>query len=70
MPALPSATTWGESFDHALEMARDVIELTLDVMHAEHEPLPDDVIDLPDGIDLRYAMTLHFNDPAEHSPLP
>ena len=30
VPALPGCHTWGESFEHALEMARDAIDLYLE----------------------------------------
>lgn len=65
VPALPSAFTWGESIGHALEMAREAIELTLEDMWDIGETLPESDAAAPTGVDLHYVYTLHFHDPAE-----
>lgn len=40
VPALPEINTWGESPEHALEMAREAIGLALDVRREYGDPIP------------------------------
>lgn len=40
VPALPEAHTWGETPEHALEMAREVIMLCLDERRARGDEIP------------------------------
>ncbi|HET9096505.1 MAG TPA: type II toxin-antitoxin system HicB family antitoxin [Candidatus Baltobacteraceae bacterium] len=40
VPALPEAHTWGETPEHAIEMAREVIQLCLDERRARGEDIP------------------------------
>ena len=42
VPALPGCVTWGESFDHAVEMAREAIELWLEELQEHGEPIPEE----------------------------
>ena len=65
VPALPYCHTWGDSIWHALEMARDAIEVTLEALHDDRELLPDDITETPAGVDPHYVYTLHFHDPAD-----
>lgn len=40
VPALPGCHTWGDSFEHALDMAREAIDLYLEDLKANHERPP------------------------------
>ena len=40
VPALPEAHTWGDTPEHALEMAREVIQLCLDERRANGDECP------------------------------
>ena len=40
VPALPEAHTWGESVEHALEMAREVIQLVVEERISRGEYIP------------------------------
>ena len=42
VPALPGCHTWGDSKDHAVEMAREAIDLYLKELRAHQEPQPSD----------------------------
>jgi antitoxin HicB len=42
VPALPGCVTWGESFDHAVAMAREAIELWLEELQEHGEPIPEE----------------------------
>lgn len=42
VPALPGCITWGETVDHAIEMAKEAIVAYVDVLKEEGEPVPDD----------------------------
>ncbi|HMQ76855.1 MAG: type II toxin-antitoxin system HicB family antitoxin [Flavobacteriales bacterium] len=42
VPALPGCITYGESIDHALSMAKEAIELYVETLEAEGDPVPDD----------------------------
>jgi len=42
VPALPGCVTWGTSFDHAVAMAREAIELWLEEMLEHGEPIPEE----------------------------
>ncbi|MCB9184878.1 MAG: type II toxin-antitoxin system HicB family antitoxin [Flavobacteriales bacterium] len=42
VPALPGCVTYGESIDHALSMAKEAIELYVETLEAEGDPIPDD----------------------------
>ena len=42
VPALPGCITWGETVEHALEMAKEAIKGYIEVLQEEGEPVPDD----------------------------
>lgn len=42
VPALPGCVTWGHSFDHAVQMAREAIELWLEQMQELGQPIPEE----------------------------
>jgi antitoxin HicB len=42
VPALPGCITWGESVDHAIEMAKEAIVAYVEVLKEEGETVPDD----------------------------
>lgn len=42
VPALPGCITYGEDIDHALAMAKEAIELYVETLEAEGDPIPDD----------------------------
>lgn len=42
VPALAGCVTYGESVDHAMSMAQEAIELYVETLKAEGEPVPDD----------------------------
>jgi antitoxin HicB len=42
VPSLPGCITWGETIEHALEMAKDAIEGYIAVLQEEGEQVPDD----------------------------
>jgi antitoxin HicB len=42
VPALPGCVTWGDSFDHAVDMAREAIELWLEELQEHGEPIPEE----------------------------
>jgi antitoxin HicB len=46
VPALPEVATQGETVEDALAMAREAIELSLEVRRDEGEPIPADVTPL------------------------
>ena len=42
VPTLPGCVTWGANFDHAVEMAREAIELWIEEMSEHGEPIPEE----------------------------
>ncbi|MBK7382420.1 MAG: type II toxin-antitoxin system HicB family antitoxin [Flavobacteriales bacterium] len=42
VPALPGCVTFGETIEHAMAMAKEAIELYVETLQAEGEPVPDD----------------------------
>jgi antitoxin HicB len=44
VPSLPGCVTWGEDYDQALAMAREAIELYLEVLVEDGKPIPQDPI--------------------------
>ncbi len=42
VPALPGCVTFGENIDHAMEMAKEAIELYVETLQAEGDLVPDD----------------------------
>jgi predicted RNase H-like HicB family nuclease len=53
VPALPGCITWGENIDHAIEMAKEAIEVYIESMVANNEMVPDE------SKTLEYALTLN-----------
>jgi antitoxin HicB len=52
VPALPGCITYGETVDEAISMAREAIELYVDSLVANNEPVPDE------SNTLEYSLTL------------
>jgi antitoxin HicB len=46
VPALPEVVTYGETEQEALQMAREAIELALEVRRDDGDDIPDDVVPL------------------------
>lgn len=42
VPALPGCVTWGTSFDHAVTMAREAIEVWLETLQELGQPIPEE----------------------------
>jgi len=42
VPALPGCVTFGENVDHAIDMAREAIELYIEELQSRNEDIPDD----------------------------
>jgi antitoxin HicB len=42
VPALPGCITYGENIDHAINMAKEAIELYVESLVAHNEPIPDE----------------------------
>ena len=42
VPALPGCVTWGDTFDHSVEMAREAIEVWLEELQEHGEPIPEE----------------------------
>jgi predicted RNase H-like HicB family nuclease len=53
VPALPGCITWGENIDHAIEMAKEAIEIYIESMVANNETVPDE------SKTLEYTLTLN-----------
>jgi len=52
VPALPGCITFGENVDHAIQMAREAIELYIEELQARGEDVPDD------STTLEYSLNL------------
>jgi predicted RNase H-like HicB family nuclease len=52
VPALPAIVTEGDTYEHALEMARDAIQLYVDSLIADKRPVPEEA-------PLTHAITTH-----------
>lgn len=59
VPALPGCVTWGDSFDHAVSMAIEAIELWLETMAERGEPIPEER-----GIARPVKLGVHVRRPA------
>ncbi|MBI2257620.1 MAG: type II toxin-antitoxin system HicB family antitoxin [Flavobacteriia bacterium] len=42
VPSLPGCVTYGENVDHAIEMAKEAIELYLEELKEQGQEIPDD----------------------------
>jgi predicted RNase H-like HicB family nuclease len=47
VPSLPGCVTWGEDYEHAMAMAKEAIELYLEVLVEMGQSIPIDTIDAP-----------------------
>lgn len=54
VPALPGCITYGDNIDHAMTMAKEAIELYVETLRAEGDPVPDD------SRTLEYSMVVGF----------
>ncbi|MBK7944696.1 MAG: type II toxin-antitoxin system HicB family antitoxin [Flavobacteriales bacterium] len=54
VPALPGCITYGESIEHAMAMAKEAIELYVETLQAEGDPVPDD------SRTLEYALVVGY----------
>jgi len=52
VPALPGCMTYGENIDEAIAMAKEAIELYIESLEANNEPVPDE------SNTLEYALTV------------
>lgn len=52
VPALPGCITFGETVEHAIEMAKEAIELYIEELQERGEEIPDDTDTL------EYSLTL------------
>ncbi len=52
VPALPGCITFGENVDHAIEMAKEAIELYIEELQERGESIPDD------STTLEYSLNL------------
>ena len=50
-PALPGCHTWGYTYEHALEMIQEAVELFIEVMQEDGERIPeDDFVEGEEGV--------------------
>ncbi|HNR29909.1 MAG TPA: type II toxin-antitoxin system HicB family antitoxin [Candidatus Hydrogenedentes bacterium] len=56
VPALPGCVTWGADYEHALAMAREAIQLYLEVLADEGQPIPEEPDSAP--LDALVQVTL------------
>jgi len=59
VPALPGCVTWGETFDQAVHMAREAIELWLENLVDNGEPIPEE-----GGVPRPVKLGVHVRRPA------
>jgi antitoxin HicB len=52
VPALPGCITYGVNIEHAIEMAKEAIELYIEELQAQNENIPDDSNTLEYSINL------------------
>ena len=52
VPALPGCVTYGDDIDNARAMAKEAIELYLEILKEKGEPIPDD------GNTLEYSINI------------
>lgn len=52
VPALPGCITYGENIDHAMEMAKEAIELYISELKEKGQEIPDD------SMTLEYSLNL------------
>lgn len=54
VPALPGCITFGDSIEHAMQMAKEAIQLYVETLQAEGDAIPDD------SRTLEYSMVVGF----------
>jgi antitoxin HicB len=59
VPSLLGCVTWGDTFDHAVSMAREAIELWLEELSERGEPIPEER-----GIARPVKLGVHVRRPA------
>lgn len=52
IPALPGCITFGENVDHAIQMAKEAIEIYIEELQSRGEDIPDD------STTLEYSLSL------------
>ena len=52
VPALPGCVTYGENVEHAIEMAKEAIELYIEELRSRGEDVPDDTNTLEYSVSL------------------
>jgi len=55
VPALPGCITYGDNIDHAIEMAKEAIELYISELKVRGEQIPDDSATLEYSLNLTVA---------------
>ncbi|MFA6401316.1 MAG: type II toxin-antitoxin system HicB family antitoxin [Salinivirgaceae bacterium] len=55
VPALPGCMTFGETVEHAIQMAKEAIELYIEELHERGEDIPDDSETLEYSLNLQTA---------------
>jgi predicted RNase H-like HicB family nuclease len=55
VPALPGCITYGETVEHAIDMAKEAIELYIEELRERNEEIPDDSNTLEFSINLQTA---------------
>lgn len=55
VPALPGCMTYGDSVEHALQMAQEAIELYIEELHERGEEIPDDTDTLEYSLSVQTA---------------
>lgn len=55
VPALPGCMTFGETVEHAIQMAKEAIELYIEELHERGEEIPDDSSTLEYSLNLQTA---------------
>jgi len=55
VPALPGCMTFGNSVEHAIQMAKEAIELYIEELHERDEDIPDDSGTLEYSLNLQIA---------------
>jgi predicted RNase H-like HicB family nuclease len=55
VPALPGCMTYGETVEHAIQMAKEAIELYIEDLHERGEEIPDDSETLEYSVNLQTA---------------
>ena len=55
VPALPGCITYGDNVEHAMQMAKEAVELYIEELRERGEDIPDD------SNTLEYSLNLHTN---------